>query len=93
MGHRGDDHLQHASRTKIRMEHVNVTNVSAVKSKREPFAGVTPCAVIVTNTDDDMPPSVNGRQYVKAWSSGPVRLNRTTENVSVLVPKVRLSES
>ena len=28
----------------------------------------------------------------KAWSSGPVRLNRTTESVSVLVPKVRLSK-
>lgn len=85
--------LQHASRTKIRMEHVNVANVSAVKSKIEPFAGFSPCAVIVANTDNDIPPRVNGRQYVKAWSSGPVPLNRTTENVSVLVPKVRLSES
>jgi hypothetical protein len=85
--------LQDTSRAKIRMEHVNVANVSAAKSKVEPFAGFSPCAVIVANSDDDMPPSVNGRQYVKAWSSGPVRLNRTIENVSVLVPKVRFSES
>jgi hypothetical protein len=85
--------LQDGSRENIRMEHVNVANVSAVKSNVEPFAGFVPCAVIVANTDDVMPPTVNGRQYMKAWSSGPVRLNSTIENVSVLVPKVRVSES
>jgi hypothetical protein len=73
----------------VRMEHFNVTNLSRIKSRVEPFSGFTPCAVIVANTDSftDMPTNINGRQYVKAWSSGPVRLNGGFENVSVLLPK------
>jgi hypothetical protein len=80
--------LQEISRTKIRMEHVNVANVSAIKSKIEPFVNFSPCAVIVASADDYLPPRFNGRQYVKAWSSGPVRLNRDVEHVSVLLPRI-----
>jgi hypothetical protein len=81
--------LQDVGRAKIRMEHVNVANVSAIKSNIKPFVDFSPCAVIVASTDDYLSPSFNGRPYVKAWSSGPVRLNHNVEHVSVLLPKIR----
>ena len=81
--------LQDVSRAKIHMEHVNVANVSAIKSNIKPFVDFSPCAVIVASTDDYLSPSFNGRPYVKAWSSGPVGLNRNVEHVSVLLPKIR----
>jgi Dolichyl-phosphate-mannose-protein mannosyltransferase len=64
--------LQESRNTRIRIEHVNVTNISAIKSTMYPFASFSPCAVIVVNSDGYSAPIPNESVYTKAWSSGPV---------------------
>jgi len=72
----------------VRMEHINVVNVSAIKAKVEPFASFSPCAVIVANTNAPLPTIINKRRYVNAWSSGAVPAGHSVETVSVLLPKM-----
>jgi hypothetical protein len=75
--------LRGISDAKIRLEHVNVTNISSTKSKVQPFVDFSPCAIIVVDTDDYTPPKPDS-SYTKAWSSGPVP-NTGSENVNVFV--------
>ncbi len=78
--------LQKTGRQPIRIEHVDVTNSSAVKCAAIPYAGFSPCAVIVVDADRN-PASIAERGnytqawsssvdavYTEAWSSGPVRV-------------------
>ena len=70
---------------RLRIEHVNVTNISAVKSAVNPFAGFSPCAVILVDADRTSFVAVKGNYtqawassqelvYMQVWSSGPVRV-------------------
>jgi Dolichyl-phosphate-mannose-protein mannosyltransferase len=86
--------LPKTNRQQLRIEHINVTNSSAVKSAVNPFAGFSPCAVIVVDADRSpswMAEKGNYTQawaesqallYMQAWSSRPVRVfikRRTVE--------------
>ena len=79
--------LQEISHAKVRMEHVNVANISAIKSTVKPFADFSPCAVIVVNTDYYTAPNPDLTVYTKAWSSGSVPLNHGSEDVSVFIKR------
>jgi 4-amino-4-deoxy-L-arabinose transferase-like glycosyltransferase len=77
--------LPKTNRQRLRIEHINVTNVSAVKSAVDPFAGFSPCAVIVVDADRTSLVAEKGNYtqawassqelaYMQVWSSGPVRV-------------------
>jgi hypothetical protein len=66
--------LQEIRHTRIRIEHVNVTNVSAVKSTINPFADFSPCAIIAVDAEYYTAPTPEESVYTKALSSGPVRV-------------------
>jgi hypothetical protein len=70
---------------RLRIQHINVMNVSAVNSAVNPFAGFSPCAVILVDADRTSFVVVKGNYtqawassqkfvYTQAWSSGPVRV-------------------
>src|SRR5439155_2256897 len=78
--------LREARRRPVRIEHINVTNGSAVKCGADPYAGFSPGAVIVVDADRN-PAAVAergnytqawaasvGARYTQAWCSGPVRV-------------------
>jgi 4-amino-4-deoxy-L-arabinose transferase-like glycosyltransferase len=81
--------LQGIGAKKMRIEHVNVTNVSGIKSTGQAFVDFSPCAVIVVDTDYHTAPKPDGL-YTKAWSSGPLQFERGSENVSVFVKREAL---
>lgn len=58
----------------VRLEHVNVTNVSRQKYPAHDGSKFVPCAVF--KFDPNAPPtiSVAGKSYSKEWSSGPVNV-------------------
>jgi hypothetical protein len=77
--------LQKTSIQRLRIQHVNVMNASAVKSAVSPFAGFSPCAVILIDADLTSLVAEKGNYtqawasaqelvYMQAWSSGPVRV-------------------
>jgi hypothetical protein len=67
-------------RPPLRIEHAFVTNLSAARSAAEPFAGRSPCAVLVDSNcgppcsprEADKEALFQGRPFTKAWSSGKV---------------------
>jgi hypothetical protein len=78
--------LKKTSLQPIRIEHINVTNVSAIKSTVNPFVGFSPCAVIVVDADRHPTLVAEKGNYTQAWalsqelvyrqvwSSGPMRV-------------------
>jgi hypothetical protein len=77
--------LKKTSRQPIRIEHVNVTNISAIKSTVNSFVGFSPCAVIVVDADRTSLVAEKGnytqawaesqsRLYMQVWSSPPLRV-------------------
>jgi hypothetical protein len=81
--------LEEVSHARIRVEHLNVANLSAIKSTAAPFVDFCPCAIIIVDTDYYTAPNLDGA-YVKAWSSGPVRVGHGSENVSVFTKREAL---
>jgi hypothetical protein len=66
--------LHKTNRQPMRIEHANVTNISA-KFTANPFADFSPCAVIAVRRGRDNAEAISeGSMYTKAWSSGPVRV-------------------
>ena len=57
----------------LRIEHIDVTNSSAVKSAVNPFAGFSPCAVIVVDADYTSLVAEKGN-YTQAWAESQARL-------------------
>ena len=77
--------LKNGTLERVRIEHINVTNASAPKSRVPPFIGFSPCAVIVVDADRTSLVVEKGnytkawalsheQTYTQAWSSGPVRV-------------------
>jgi hypothetical protein len=64
--------LQEIKRTRTYIEHVNVTNISAIKFTLDPFASFMPCAIVVLHSDDYSAPNPEGSGYTEAISAGPV---------------------
>jgi hypothetical protein len=69
----------------IHIQHIYVRNVSRVKSTVNPFAGFSPCAVIVVDViqewqlaevgnDTQVWASSEGKMFTEVWSSGPVHV-------------------
>jgi 4-amino-4-deoxy-L-arabinose transferase-like glycosyltransferase len=56
----------------VRLEHVNVTNISEVKSSEYPFSAFTPCAVIVVSDNSPDELHVGDVTYFRRWLSDPV---------------------
>jgi hypothetical protein len=77
--------LQEVRRTRIRIEHVNVTNISAIKATVSPFAGFSPCAIIAVEADHNTAPIAEGSVYTKAWSSGPRSMSTRRQELQVSV--------
>jgi hypothetical protein len=57
---------------KVRLEHVNVTNISQELSTEFPFNNFTPCAVIVVSDNPSNEINVDGVTYIRKWLSNPV---------------------
>lgn len=58
---------------KVRLEHVNVENVSAAEFKVYPFNHFNPCAILAFEPKDLRKDILtNGYLYVREWSEGPV---------------------
>jgi hypothetical protein len=66
--------LKQERQQSIRIEHVDVRNVSAAKARVSPYAGFSPCAVVVVDADDGRAAVAERGGYAQAWSSGPVRV-------------------
>ncbi|MBF0457176.1 MAG: glycosyltransferase family 39 protein [Nitrospirae bacterium] len=58
--------------TKVRTEHVNVKNESAVYSETYPFNNFVPCAVISLRPEEGTGFILNNSRYEKEWEAGPV---------------------
>jgi len=56
----------------VRLEHVNVTNISQVKSNEYPFNAFTPCAVIVVSDNPPNEVHIGDVTYLRKWLSNPV---------------------
>ena len=56
----------------VRLEHVNVTNISQGKSNRYPIFAFTPCAVIVVSDNPPTEVHVGEAAYLRRWLSTPV---------------------
>lgn len=56
----------------VRLEHVNVTNISQVISSEYPFNNFTPCAVIVVINNPANEVRIGDVTYFRKWSSNPV---------------------
>jgi len=66
--------LQKINRQQLRIEHIGVTNSSAVKSAVNPFAGFSPCAVIVVDADHSPSWLAEKGNYTQAWAESQARL-------------------
>ena len=64
--------LREGTGRKIRLEHVNVANISKVKYDEYPFNTFTPCAVIVVSPDPPNEVHIGDVTYLRKWSSIPV---------------------
>ncbi len=64
--------LQETANTMPRLEHVNVQNVSRVKSHIDPLTDFSPCAIISTQPFPRKEMAFKGRVYVLEWSRTPV---------------------
>ncbi len=64
--------IYHTGNDAVRLEHVDVQNVSAVKSTIAPFNDFRPCAVISTRPDADREMTIRGTVYRREGSWGPV---------------------
>jgi dolichyl-phosphate-mannose-protein mannosyltransferase len=62
--------LREAGLTKVRVEHVNVKNISARAALSAPFAGFSPCAVITLAPAEAL--SLSGPLSAKDWDAGRV---------------------
>ena len=56
----------------IRIEHVNVANISQVKSNEYPYNTFTPCAVIVVSENLPNEVHIGDVTYLRKWVSNPV---------------------
>ena len=56
----------------LRIEHINVTNVSNVKYDKDPFNVFSPCAVIVVSANPPGDVNFRGSNYLQKWFSNPV---------------------
>jgi len=70
--------LLNESSNVVRLEHVNVTNESWLKSRVHPFNDFIPCAIISVSPDQQKEIDMAGIVYLRDWSSG---------QVSVLTPR------
>ncbi len=57
---------------KVRLEHVNVANISRVKYDEYPYSSFTPCAVVVVSPDPPNDVHIGDVTYAREWSSIPV---------------------
>jgi len=64
--------IHHSGNDAVRLEHVDVQNVSAVKSTIAPFSEFKPCAVISTRPAPDKEMKIGGVVYRQEGSWGPV---------------------
>jgi len=53
----------------LRIEHVNVKNLSNVKSRAYPFSNFIPCAIISVDSTQSENMAFQGGFYVRAWQS------------------------
>ena len=58
----------------VRLEHVNVTNISQVKSNQYPFNAFTPCAIIVISDNPPTEVHIGAAAYLRRWLSTPVNV-------------------
>ena len=56
----------------VRIEHVNVTNISQVISNEYPFNTFTPCSIIVVSDDPPNEVRIGDVTYLQKWLSDPV---------------------
>jgi hypothetical protein len=66
--------LPKTNRQQLRIEHIDVTNSSAVKSAVNPFAGFSPCAVIVVDAGRSPSWLAEKGDYTQAWAESQARL-------------------
>jgi len=64
--------LEEDGKRAVRLEHVNVTNISQVKYKDYPFNAFTPCAVIVVSDNPPNEVHIGQVTYLLEWLSAPV---------------------
>lgn len=60
--------LQQNNNQPIRIEHINVTNVSSIKVKQYPYKGYSPCAIIDVEFQGGKKIVFQNSIYVKKWS-------------------------
>lgn len=53
----------------VRIEHVNVKNLSSIKSGVYPFSNFIPCAIISVGSSPSEELTTKEGNYVKAWQS------------------------
>jgi hypothetical protein len=66
--------IYHTGNDAVRLEHVDVRNVSTVKSTVAPFNDFRPCAVISTRLEADTEMTIGGIVYRREGSWGPVEV-------------------
>lgn len=67
--------LKENNNERIRFEHINVENVSAIRSKMHRFNGFTPCAIISLGSAQGTEiVTEEGAVYMKKWSLSPVNV-------------------
>lgn len=64
--------LSENHRRKVRLEHVNVPNISRAEYRNSPFANFTPCAVIVVGADQPSELRVANATYLRESFADPV---------------------
>jgi 4-amino-4-deoxy-L-arabinose transferase-like glycosyltransferase len=62
----------------IRMEHVNVTNISQRKNDVNHLSTFNPCAIFAVNSDPPNTVSIGDIVYLREWSSDPVSVYTRT---------------
>ena len=76
---------QHGEARDIRIEQINISNVSAVKTAEYPYANFVPCGIIVVEPENvqEVPSKeivTRKGTYVRAWSAPPVSVFMASRN-------------
>lgn len=61
--------LNNTNKQYVRIEHINVKNISVVKSSAYPFRNFIPCAIISVEPGQNQKISIKEGIYVRAWQS------------------------